>query len=58
MGQATLTYETNTDPVIAKGPEVMLDTVTQNARKHHNATGLLVYHAKCSQTPRVLAPHC
>ena len=43
-------YETTTDPVITKGPEVMLETVTQ-CRKI--PTVLLADHAKCSQTPRI-----
>jgi len=39
-------FETTTDTVIAKGPEVMPDTV---ARKCHSTTGLLADHAECSQ---------
>ena len=48
-------FETTADPVIAKGPEVMPDTVTQRYR--------LADHAECSQTLRlrqalrILAPH-
>ena len=43
-------YETTADPVIAKGPEVMPDTV--NAMPE-NPTGLLADHAKRWQMPRL-----
>ena len=45
-------FETNTDPVIAKGPEVMPDSNT-TPQKRHNATGLLADHAECSLTQAI-----